>query len=89
MQERNGPPLGRLNMEAWVVRVRCGGDCSRTDITLAAGAGRADLLVVASQARLDLAQYCFSCNSHWTGRLLPGQTARWATAVPGRAFRQA
>ena len=37
-----GPPLVRrkLNMEAWLVSARCGGDCDRTDIIITINSGR-------------------------------------------------
>ena len=103
-RECGGPLVrGKLNMEAWLVDVKCGGDCLRTDITITMLSGRvsphqpplsptphlaqADLLVVAAQSDLDLLQYCFRCNSHWAGRLMTGEKASWATNVPGLSFR--
>ena len=78
---------GKLNMDAWIVHVKCGGDCHKTDISISITQGQADLLVVATQSELDLTNYCFRCHSHWAGRLLSGGKANWSTNVPGYGFR--
>ena len=104
IRSKCGPPLvrGKLNMDTWLVDVKCGGDCHRTDIAITLDRGRvslsvtprhdklrvqADLLVVAAQSDLDLQRYCFRCHPHWSGRLLAGEVARWATSVRGLNFR--
>lgn len=89
LRERCGPPIAtsKLNMDAWVVTARCGGDCRRSNITLQLSNGKADILIVATQSELDLTRYCFTCNSYWSGRLLSGELANWSTAGPGMAFR--
>jgi hypothetical protein len=45
------------------------------------------MLIVATRSELDLTEYCFTCNSYWSGRLLPGELANWSTAGPGMVFR--
>eukprot|EP00092_Neocalanus_flemingeri_P018794 GFUD01020352.1.p1 GENE.GFUD01020352.1~~GFUD01020352.1.p1 ORF type:complete len:382 (-),score=64.82 GFUD01020352.1:299-1444(-) len=89
LREQCGPPLltGKLNMDAWIVLARCGGDCHRNNITLQLDNGKADILIVAAQSELDLPRYCFRCHSSWSGRLLSGETASWSTAGPGMSFR--
>jgi len=89
LRDRCGPPLatGKLNMDAWLVKARCGGDCRRSNITLQLKNGQADILIVATRAELNLTEYCFTCNSYWAGRLLSGDQATWSTAGPGMAFR--
>jgi len=89
IREKCGPPpvRGKLNMDAWIVTARCGGDCHKTDITLSLGNGEADILIVAAQSELDLTKYCFRCHSFWSGRLLSGKESSWSTIVPGLSFR--
>ena len=42
IRQKCGSPIkrGKLNMDAWIVNVKCGGDCSKTDITLSAQYGQ-------------------------------------------------
>jgi len=89
IRQKCGRPIkrGKLNMDAWIVNVKCGGDCTKTDITLSAENGQADLMVVATQSELDLTKYCFRCHSFWAGRLLTRGTAQWSTSAPGFNFR--
>ena len=49
IRNKCGPPLvrGKLNMEAWEVEVKCGGDCGRTEITITMKTGRvSDILLL-------------------------------------------
>ena len=41
IREQYGPPLvpGKLNMDAWIVNARCGGDCHKTQITVSLSIG--------------------------------------------------
>jgi len=89
IREKCGPPLvpGKLNMDAWIVSARCGGDCHKTQISLSLSNGEADILIVAAQSELDLTKYCFRCHSFWSSRLLSGREATWRTSVPGTSFR--
>ena len=42
IRQKCGRPIkrGKLNMDAWIVNVKCGGDCTKTDITLSAENGQ-------------------------------------------------
>ena len=41
IRSKCGPPLvkGKLNIDAWIVDIKCGGDCHRTDITITMESG--------------------------------------------------
>ena len=47
IRNKCGPPLvrGKLNMDTWLVDVKCGGDCHRTDIAISLDRGRVSLSV--------------------------------------------
>ena len=47
LRQRCGPPLatGKLNMDAWLVKVRCGGDCRRSNITLQLKNGQVNKII--------------------------------------------